>query len=209
MKTPFLLRSAAAFSLLVASADAQQVGAGNTIPNDELDSSGGRINIDTSTPLTLAPGTYTASLFNFDAGTVGDVTPFLATLTSDNLYQAIAVGDDLAVTGLNTDASAPFGGSAIFTLTATTTVYAGIASDTQNPIFLDNNTSPFTDHEGGGQPASSYVVTLGGQVPPDGNFSNPDLGRTYAFSVTVVPEPTTLAGVLVVGAALGLRRRRV
>ena len=40
--------------------------------------------------------------------------------------------------------------------------------------------------------APSYTVTVGGTVPPDGAFSNPNLGRTYAFSVTVVPEPASI-----------------
>ena len=208
MKSSHVFSTCASFVFLTVAVSAQDVGAGITIPNDELDGGGGRINVDTSNPLTLGPGTYTASLFNFDAGQSGDVTPFLATLTSGDLYEAIAVGADQTVSGVMTDASVPFGGSATFTLTATTTIYAGIASDTQNPIFLDNGTGPFTEHEGGGQPASSYVVTLGGPVPPDGSFSNPNLARTYAFSVTVVPEPTTFAAALLGSLVLGLRRQR-
>ena len=124
------------------------------------------------------------------------------------MYQAVAVGATVDVTGAAQDVSVPFGGSSVFTLSTTTTIFAGIASTTQNPVFLDNGTGPFTQHEGGGQAASSYIVTVGGQVPPDGSFSNPGLGRTYAFSVTVVPEPTALGSLMIGSVALGLRRFR-
>jgi len=132
--------------------------------------------------------------------------PFLAIDSGGGLYQAIAVGDTLDIPGVVTDASAPFGGSANFTLAATTTIFAGISSQTQNPIFLDNITGPFTDHEGANQ--GGYTVAVGSTVPPDGSFSNPDLGRTYAFSVTVVPEPTALAAMILGGLVLGVRRSR-
>lgn len=199
----------ASLALLATSAPAQDVGAGNdTVGNELVDTGGGRINVDTSTPLTLAAGDYIALTFNFDSGIAGDVTPFLAVLTSPNVYQAIAVGNPQTITGVNIDANTAFAGSANFTLAATTTIFAGISSQTQNPIFLDDGTAQNTDHEGVGQ--ADYTVTVGGTVPPDGSFSNPDLGRTYAFSITVapIPEPTALAATLLGGLALGLRRRR-
>ena len=154
-----------------------------------------------------------ATLFNFDAGLDGDVTPFLAIDNGAGAYTAIAVGTDVAAV-IGQDQSLPFGGSNTFTLGATTTVFAGIASDVQNPIFLDDGTGPFTDHEGGGQAASTYIVTLNGTVPGDGSFSNPDLNRTYAFSIEVeavaVPEPSTLAlgGLGVLGGLIMWRRRK-
>lgn len=190
-------------------ARAAVIGPGTAIPNEARDSAGGRINVDQGSPLTLQPGTYTATLFNFDAGLAGDVTPFLATGGgASNQYTAIAVGSTQSIAAAAQDQAIPFGGSNTFTLNVATEVFAGIASQTQNPIALDNGTANNTEHEGGGQAASSYVVTLGGAVPPDGAFSNPNLGRTYAFSVTVeVPEPTGL-GLGMLGLGLLARRRR-
>ena len=188
--------------------EAVVIGPGTAIPNEATDSAGGRINIDPGSPTTLQPGTYIATLFRFDAGIAGDVTPFLATGGANNQYTAIAVGTPRAIAAPAQDQSVPFGGSATFTVAAPTQVFAGIASQTQNPIALDNGTAANTDHEGGAQPATSYLVSIGGSVPPDGAFSNPDLGRTYAFAVDVelVPEPAALSlGVL---GGLGLLARR-
>lgn len=195
---------------VAASAGAQQIGAGNGIPNDELDIQGGpRLNVDRSNPAILAAGTYMATLFNFDAGMAGDVRPFLAVSTGTNQYQAIAVGNTNVFAAAMLDATLPFGGAAVFTLAAPTTVFAGITSSTNNPIFLDN-LAGLTDHEGNGQPASSYLVTLGATIPADGSFSNPNLNRTYAFSVAVapIPEPSSIGLALLGGMGLlGIRRR--
>ena len=202
-------------SALLASgvAGASKVGPGIGIANDELDTpnTGGRINVDQGNPLNLPAGTYLITTFSYDGGQTGDVTPFLAVSANGSdptdLYTAIAVGDTLNVAAPLIDQTVPFGGSATFTLTTPRVVYAGIASSVQNPVFLDNGTAANTDHEGAMQ--ASYAVTLNGQVPPDGNFSNAQLGRSYAFSLNVelIPEPS--AGLLVLaGAALcGLRRR--
>ena len=197
------------------SAAGAQVGAGTGIPNDTVDTmnTGGRINVDQGNPLNLPAGTYLVTTFSYDAGQTGDVTPFLAVSANasdpTDLYTAIAVGDtvNVAVAPL-TDQTVPFGGSATFTLSTPRVVYAGIASSTQNPVFLDNDIGPNTDHEGANQ--ANYVVTLGGTVPPDGAFTNVQLGRSYAFSLNVelIPEPS--AGLLVLAAAAlcGLRARK-
>lgn len=207
------LPTALALSAFAGAAAAQSVpvGAGTSINNDATDSAGGRINVDQNVPRTLQPGTYVATLFNFDAGVAGDVTPFLAVrpnAANTNAYVAIAVGTPQAIAAPGQNLSLPFGGSATFTLAATTQVFAGIASSTQNPIPLANGAAS-TDHEGGGQAATSYFVTLGGNVPPDGAFSNPDLGRAYAFSIDVqlVPEPS-LAAVTLIGAGVAQTLRR-
>lgn len=205
--------------LLAGTAQAALVGPGFGIPNDANDSSGGRINVDESAPLALAAGTYVATTFQFDAGIAGDVTPFVAFRpdpANDDRYQVLAVGTAQTITGAAQDQTLPFGGTATFTLATPTTVYVGIASNTQNPIALDNDTAAplLTDHEGGGQAASSYIIPAPGPagiVPPDGQFSNPDLGRRYAFGVDVqlVPEPSSAAviGLLALGLC-GVRRRR-
>ena len=200
---------------VAAPARAAQVGPGTDIPNDEVDTPGsiGRINVDQGSPLMLPAGIYIATTFSFDAGQSGEVTPFLAVSADGSdptdLYTAVAVGARIDVPGPLTDQTVPFGGSAVFTLTTPRTVYAGITSEnTQNPIFLDNGTGQNTDHEGVGQ--GGYTVTVGGQVPPDGTFSNPQLGRTYAFSINVevIPEPSAGALVGAAVAVCGLRRRR-
>jgi hypothetical protein len=198
------------------SAVGAQVGPGTNIPNDTWDTvgTGGRINVDQGNPLNLPAGTYLITTFSYDAGTTGDVTPFLAVSANasdpTNLYTAIAVGNTVNVVAAPlTDQTVPFGGSATFTLNTPRVVYAGITSSLQNPVFLDLDTpAQNTDHEG--TMAPSYDVTVGGQVPPDGAFSNVNLTRSYAFSINVevIPEPS--AGLLVLaGSALcGLRRRR-
>jgi hypothetical protein len=198
----------AAMMSIAASAGAQVIGPGTGIANEENDTAGGRINLD-NRPVTLPAGNYSATVFNYDAGIAGDVTPFLAIFTGGNQYQAIAVGSLLTIAGPIQDASAPFGGSFSFSLAGPTDVYAGIANNGQNPIPLDNGTFTFTEHEGGGQPAGSYIITKGGAVAPDGSFSNPDLGRQYAFSIVVVPEAASIGLAMLGGTALlGVRRRR-
>jgi hypothetical protein len=191
-----------------------QVGPGTGIANDELDTpnTGGRINVDQGNPLNLPAGTYLVTTFSYDGGQTGDVTPFLAVSANGSdptdLYTALAVGDTVNVVAPLPDQTVPFGGSATFTLSTPRVVYAGITSSTQNPVFLDNGTAANTDHEGAMQ--ASYAVTVGGSVPPDGSFSNAQLGRSYAFSLNVelIPEPS--AGLLVLAAAslYGLRRRK-
>jgi hypothetical protein len=186
-------------------AAASQVGAGTGIANDEVDTpnTGGRINVDQGNPLNLPAGTYLVTTFSYDAGQTGDVTPFLAVSANGSdptdLYTAIAVGSTVDVVSPLTDQTVPFGGSATFTLSTPRVVYAGITSSVQNPVFLDNGTAANTDHEAAGAP--SYAVTLNGQVPPDGAFSNPQLGRSYAFSVNVEPIPEPSTGLLVLAGA--------
>jgi hypothetical protein len=193
-------------------ARAVPVGAGTGITNEANDSAGGRINVDQGSPVTLQPGTYVATAFRFDAGLAGDVTPFLARSSGTDTYVTLAVGSPQTIAAAAQDQTLPFGGAATFTLTTPTQVFAGIASQTQNPIALDNGTANNTDHEGGGQAPTSYVInpTPGGTVPPDGAFSNPNLGRTYAFSIEadLIPEPTGLALAAVGGVGLLSRRRR-
>ena len=196
---------------MTGAAEAVLIGAGTGIPNDESDSAGGRINVDQGSPVTLQPGVYMATAFQFDALVAGFVTPFLATGGgANNQYTVIAVSNEIPVATPGQDQSAPFTGANTFTITAPTQVFGGIASQLQNPIALDNGTGANTDHEGGGQAATSYLVTLGGNVPPDGTFSNPNLGRSYAFAINVelVPEPAALSLGVLGGLGLLARRRR-
>ena len=182
------------------------IGPGTSIPNDGVDTpaTGGRINVDQGNSLLLAPGTYRATRFNYDAGVSGDVAPFLAVSNGTNSYQVLALGNTVNVPAVQTDQSVPFGGSDLFTLSLPTVVYAGISSLQQNPIFLDEGTAANTDHDApAGGPLSTVVV--GGTIE---NVSNADLGRSYAFSVNVdVPEPSSVLGLMLTAAA-GLILRR-
>ena len=56
-------------------ARADFIGAGTSIPNDEIDSQdgNGRTNIDLSNPVFLTAGDYRAITFNFDAGSASAV----------------------------------------------------------------------------------------------------------------------------------------
>ena len=196
-----LIATVVVMTLMVAQAQAITIGPGTAIPNDELDNSPGRINVDQGSTVLLQPGTYQVTAFNFDAGVTSDVQPFLAVSNGVDSYQVIAAGDSRTVAPGGNQTQL-FGLNNIFTLLSAQTVFAGIASTGLNPIFLDNGTAANTDHDASGLDP----IVVGGTV--DG-FSNPNLGRTYAFSIEValVPEPSTaLLGLI--GVAAMLRRRR-
>ena len=187
------------------------IGAGTGIPLDELDTTGGgpRTNVDLSSPVDLVAGFYQATEFSFAAGRAGQATPFLAVSTGPQTYKVIALGDN-AVFDAAATTTVPFGGTDVFSLDATTTVFAGIINppgSVDNPIWLDNGAGA-TDHDN----ADLSPITAVGDVV-DG-FSHANLGRTYAFSITVddaIPEPSSLLLASIAFASLGccaLRRRR-
>jgi len=135
------------------------------------------------------------------------VIPFLAELVGDHEYRVLALGDPVAVTGTGT-MTVEFGGDAVFDVFDPTRIYGGITNptDSSNPVRLDDGTATRTDHDG-----SPTLITSVGQLV--GGFSNPNLGRTYAFAISLrlVPEPTTLGlAVPALGGLLlwGTRRRR-
>lgn len=184
------------------------IGAGPSIPHEVVDTANGpRTNVDEGFSRVLSPGHYAAVDFSFAWGQAGSVTPFLAKLVGDNQYQVLALGDTVTVTDTG-ETTVSFGGTAGFWLDDFTRVYAGFVNPpgSNNPVFVDNGTATLTDHHGGSIPITSVGQLVGG-------FSNPNLGRTYAFDVSIalVPEPSTLLlalpalGVIVLW---GARRRR-
>ncbi len=224
IKSPFIAAVTAVG--LAISADAATIGAGVgilTLPgaNNAFDTSSdgsndqSRQNLDETFFVTLPAGTYTATSWQYNAGQTGSVTPYLAILTGSDSYQIIAVGDLQTITGgFGLDTTVAFGGSSsTFTLGASTNVYAGITNPkqigSQNPILTNLASGATVDHDNNVDGNMSPAV-LGGTV--DG-FGHANLGRSYAFSVNVVPvpEPTSalfsafgLAGTLL----FGTRRRR-
>lgn len=199
-----------AFSLEVQDANLSRAGAGIGIAHDVLDNAGStggaRTNIDKSFSLTLGPGKYNVTDFEFAAGRAGSVTPFLAVLDGNGNYEIIALGDTATANG-NEDVTVGFGGDNMFTLDAITEVFAGITNEGLNPVFLDNNTGAITDHDG-----TPTLITNTGQLLALSDISNQNLGRTYAFAIGVeqvtVPEPATAILSLFGIAGLVARRRR-
>jgi hypothetical protein len=201
------------FVLNTRNVDAQTLGAGTGIPLELVDTAnnGPRINIDEFYTATLNAGTYKATTFSYAAGQDGDAIPFLASLTgaNPNEYQIIALGGTVNITGTPVTQTVPFGGSDTFTLTGQTTVFAGFTNSPtspHNPIYLDNNTAATTDHDN----VIEVPITSVGQLvgSPSTPMSHANLGRTYAFSIQVVPEPTGLSLLALGVAALTFVARR-
>ncbi len=159
-----------------------------------VDSTGERLNIDRNVTATLDAGTYQITDFSFFAtSNIGSATPLLASLTSGNdEFTVLWIGDavDLPDTSF-TEVSADLAAS--FTLTGTTTVYAGFFTSDGGRVGHNNGgTSSDPLLYGVTAHNSSFTPpTTAGDVMTFGSF--PTLARTYAFSLTVVPEPSTWA----------------
>ena len=103
-----------------------------------------------------------------------------------------------------------FGGDGAFTLDADTEVFAGIvnppAEGMQNPIYTNLNSGSTVDHDNNNNGGVAAAIDTGVAQ----NFGHGNLGRSYAFSINVVPEPSTsFMGLgLVGGMLLFLRRKR-
>ena len=161
-------------------------GAVTASANGGLDNPGGtRTNVDLTNSVFLQPGTYSASNFSFDAGQSGSVQPFIATGTgvngtSGDTFNVLAAGMDNSVSpSAFTPYSVPFGGTSSFTVPAGgERVYLGITnSAASNPVYIVN--SGRTDHQ---SPGFASPVTVGQTLT---GFSNPYLGRTYAYSIEI------------------------
>ena len=207
---------------LIASSNAETIGAGigildlpganNTVdtPTDGTNDQSHQ-NLDQSFTVTLDAGVYEGSTWSYRAGQTGSVIPYIAFATGPDSYEILAVGDqvDIDSAGLDVDATVPFGGDP-FELTGSTELFAGIVNPTvagsQNPIYTNLNSGSTMDHDNNADGNMSPAV-VGGTV--DG-FGHTNLGRSYAFSIDVVPEPTAATLIVTVLAGLGifqLRRR--
>ena len=148
-----------------------------------------RLNVDRTNFANLPPGTYNVDDFglrvlkpNAGVGGAGTITPMLLTGMPSN-YQAVWLGPayDPSTYGIQTVA---YSGQQ-FTLDVAADVRVGFFTQNEGSAILaldDNNSgsgSSKTDHYGSGFP----VPTVPGDMV--NGFSNPDLGRTYAFEVNV------------------------
>ncbi len=208
---------------LIASSHAQlvTVGAGTGIlglpdPNNQVDTptdgttDQSRQNLDQDFTATLGPGTYEGAVWTYQAGQTGSVIPYIAFSTGADSYEILAVGTQVDVdsSGLNVDVTVLFGGSP-FTLTSSTEIFGGIVNPTvagsQNPIWTNLNSGNTVDHDNNADGNLSPAV-VGGTV--DG-FGHANLARSYAFSIDVVPEPSTGLMITVLsGLAVFVMRRR-
>jgi hypothetical protein len=187
-------------------------GANNTVdtPSDGTTDQS-RQNVDKSFTATLGPGVFSGSNWSYRAGQTGSVIPYIARSTGNFTYEILAVGSqvDIGADGLDIDVTLPFGGSS-FTLTEPTELFAGIVNPTvpgsQNPIYTNLASGSLMDHDNNADGNLSPAV-VGGTV---GGLGHTNLPRSYAFSIDVVPEPSSLALVItaLVGGAAAFRKRR-
>jgi len=195
------------------STGAEMIGPGSAITEAlQQDTPGAdRLNVDRTTFVTLAAGTYNVDdwwLNVFDNTEGGTITPMLLS-GAPSSYTTVWLGSafDPTSDGVQT---VPEAGN--FTLAAATDIYAGFFTAGQGSgiIALDQNNvgsgNSSTDHD------NAFTAPTGiGQAVTE--FSNANLPRTYAFEVNVspVPEPSTfvLAGLgLLSLIAFGRRRKR-
>jgi hypothetical protein len=163
--------------------------------------SGERLNIDISGAMTLAPGLYSLESFTFNGtSATGSVTPFLARSTGGSgvgqtyeiLWQGSAVGSELGTVSADLLDEIFFG--------TAETVYAGFFTEAGGRVA--HNGFGSTEHNNAfGIPTGIGSVLTG--------WSNPDLARTYAFSlILTVPEPGRGSAILLAAFSLVLVRRR-
>jgi hypothetical protein len=162
---------------------ATSLGPGNVATTNQ-DGSFDMIVIDLTTPAVLAPGSYTATLFNYEflqtLATTGIITPLLAT-GGGSSFTPIAIGDSVPFTGGTGFISTPFGGTNSFTLAASTTVFAGffwdanVAGDLMPIGFLSlaSGNLAFIRYAaaGGGQSAGADPPIIG--TPISGGAGDP------------------------------------
>lgn len=169
--------------------------------------------IDLNKPVTLAAGTYRASTFSSQFSTFGPGTPTIGAITpvlltgSGTTYTPVAVGATTVYTEPTPFGGVPFGGSDVFTLAETTTIYAGMhwkaphytGTEYRMPVgFLNDTGSAFVIY-GGGTGAGAAIPFVG--LPVSGT-SQGFFSRTYDFNIGIesvtppsgggqIPTPST------------------
>ncbi len=165
-------------------------------PNQE------RLNVDRTTFINLPAGFYNVDDFRLnvsthDAGSsgAGTIAPMLLSGTPAN-YTTLWVGPDYDPSANGIQTVGYGAGAQQFALGAATDVYAGIFTKNSGSAIIgldaDNSGSgnSNTDHD------SAFTAPTGaGDLVTD--FSNANLGRTYAFEVNV--SPTTLPSGALIG----------
>ncbi len=182
------------------------------------------IAVDLTSPVTLAPGNYVASRFNYeflsgggaDFVITGSITPFLAVAFSADFsdVRPIAVGKTITFTGPTSWASVSFGGADTFTVNTSLPVYGGLYWHTTElgvDRFSFDERMPVGHIEGVG----SALIRQSGTDPPVIGIpiSSPAVGifqRTYDFAIEVdsvapIPEPSTFLMAITGAALLGWR----
>lgn len=168
--------------VLAATLNAATIGPGLVTPTGA--DSGDRLNVDDTFPQVLAAGRYLVTDFRYNATATADgVVPFLATSSGTDQYQLLWIGSSLSGVNATTTSTDPVGG---FTLGASTSVYAGFYTTNGGRVAFTTMGSQTTDHAG------TVNVPTGGNTI--GGFSNPNLNRTYAFSITADPNPLLTVG---------------
>ena len=183
----------------------------DTPTNGDNDQS--RQNLDDTFTATVAAGEYVGASFSFVAGQTGSVIPYIAKATGDDLYEILAVGNQVDVddAGLDVATTVAFGGAS-FTLDAETELFGGIVNPvgagSQNPVYTNLASGSTVDHDNNADGNISQGI-VGGSV--DG-FGHANLSRSYAFSIDVqkVPEPSSILATILLSsvAIMTLRRRR-
>ena len=218
MKTTPLLATMSSLALL-GNASAVTIGFGPVLTGVQDTPSDGttnqmRQNINITDVVVLGPGTYQATTWDYQAaadatnGATQPVFPFLTIVNGAANHTVLAFGATID-TEPGIQNLVAFGGTNnTFTLTADTTIAAGIQNPSgagiQNSILTDTSFG-VTDH------ANSLDFDNAGNVGATlDSFGFSNLPRTYAFSievVQVVPEPSSALLVLLGGAAMFRRRR--
>jgi hypothetical protein len=168
-------------TLAATSALAVDLGPG-IVATTQLDS-GERLNVDQSFTLSLAAGTYAVTDFTYASTGTGGAVPFISTSSAANSYDLLWIGSALSGVADTTVSTNPAG---FFTLSTPATVYGGFYNTVGGRVAFTGLAGKSVDHNG------AAVVPRGGVAT--NTFSNPDLGRTYAFKIGVETSPLLTIG---------------
>jgi len=187
-KSTYLVSLVLVLSFCSASSlQAVTIGAGADIPAGSLDNPPARLNVTKEYSAVLLGGRYDVSEFVFKAhpgiiSGAGFIRPFLVKETSSSplTYETVWVGPRVTVITDGVDKADFASGSETFTLSQDTEVFGGVYQDGVAAKVYINTQEGKTAHDN----AAPIEPTEAGQSV--GDFSNPELVRTYAFGITVV-----------------------